>query len=232
MKDVKLKVRPYSIFYFCTGIWIWSAAIVFFKRRKNEGLDKFPYKKPVILSPNHQSAFMDALVTVLPVNQRKQLSFMVRQGVFKSTLGEFFLTRLLLFPAYRIRDGKENMHKNKGSFDHINNLLEKKRGLIIFPEANHAMPRKVRPLKKGIVRGALDALDKLGVDNDVQIVPVGINYSDPQNMGGECLLNYGEPIAVAKYFELYKENPNEAHIQLLKEIKAEMIVYTIIIFYT
>ena len=127
MKDIKLKVRPYSLFYFFTGIWIWSAAIVFFKRRKNEGLEKFPYKNPVILSPNHQSAFMDALVTVLPMYKRKQLSFMVRQGVFDSTLGEFFLTRLLLFPAYRIRDGKENIHKNKGSFDHINNLLEKTR---------------------------------------------------------------------------------------------------------
>ena len=223
MKDIKLKVRPYSLFYFFTGIWIWSAAIVFFKRRKNEGLEKFPYKNPVILSPNHQSAFMDALVTVLPMYKRKQLSFMVRQGVFDSTLGEFFLTRLLLFPAYRIRDGKENIHKNKGSFDHINNLLEKKRGLIIFPEANHAMPRRVRPLKKGLVRGALDALDKHGVDLGVQIVPIGINYSDPQNMGGECLLNYGEPIDVKKYYDLYKENPTEAHVKLLKEVKVEMI---------
>ena len=45
---------------------------------------------------------------------------------------------------------------------------------------------------------------------DIHIVPVGLDYDNYQNYKSSLIVNFGEPIAVKEYIELYKETPAKA----------------------
>jgi 1-acyl-sn-glycerol-3-phosphate acyltransferase len=210
--------KRYNYWYWLAGKWIKCGVDVYFRRRVTKGIENVPYDKPIIFAPNHQNAFMDAFCCVLPVNIKKQTGFMVRADVFKGNLANKLLRSLKMFPAYRMRDGIENLSKNEQAFAEAYELLEYNEGLIIFPEANHALPRSLRPLKKGICRSAFGAEVKNNWELDVHIVPVGMNYSDQENFGGECLVNYGKPIRLSEYRKLFEESPGKANKELIEEI--------------
>ncbi len=215
-------MKGYSILYLIYGMWIKIGMLFFHRRFIMVGKERFPWKSPMILAPNHQNAFMDALSATLPVVERKQLSFMVRQDAFNNKIGAMFLRTMKLFPAYRMRDGMENLAKNKDSFDHCMKLLENNEGIIIFPEANHAIPRYIRPLKKGLMRIAFQAEAKNDFNLNLKVLPVGINYSDPHEAGGDVLVILGEAIDLRPYRELYEENPAKAHNALRKDLSEAM----------
>ncbi len=214
--------KRYNYWYWLVGKWIKRGVDVYFRRRVTTGLENVPFDKPIIFAPNHQNAFMDAFCCVLPVNIKKQTGFMVRADVFKAKLANKLLRSLKMFPAYRMRDGIENLSKNEEAFAEAYELLEHNEGLIIFPEANHALPRSLRPLKKGICRSAFGAEVKNNWELDVQIVPVGMNYSDQENFGGECLVNYGKPIRLADYRALFEESPGKANKELIETISERL----------
>src|SRR5690606_35948712 len=136
-------MKKFSVWYWSVGIVLKPTLRCFYRRIKILGVKEIPYSSPIIFSPNHQNAFMDALTTVIPVHVKKQTSFMVRQDVFKNRFSAFWLRSLKLFPAYRLRDGYENLSKNNESFEHCYDLLKYGKGIIIFPEANHAVVRRL-----------------------------------------------------------------------------------------
>lgn len=214
--------KRYNYWYWVAGKWIRAGLEVYFRRRVKVGMENIPYDKPIIFAPNHQNAFMDAFSCVIPVHNKKQTGFMVRADVFKGKTAIAFLRSLKMFPAYRMRDGIENLSKNEEAFAEAYDLLEHNEGLIVFPEANHALPRSLRPLKKGICRSAFGAEIKNNWELDVHIVPVGINYSDQEFFGGENLTIFGKPIRLADYKALYLESPGKANKQLIDRIQEEM----------
>ncbi len=215
-------MKGYSILYLIYGYWIKIGMLFFHRRFKMEGKKRFPWKSPLIMAPNHQNAFMDALCATLPVVERKQLSFMVRQDAFNNKIGAMFLRTMKLFPAYRMRDGIENLAKNKDSFDHCMKLLSNNEGIIIFPEANHAVPRSIRPLKKGLMRIAFQAEAQHDFNLGLKVIPLGINYSDPHEAGGDVLVILGDPIDLKPYRELFEENPAKAHNALRADLSEAM----------
>ncbi len=62
-----------------------------------------------------------------------------------------------MIPVFRIRDGRNSLQRNKNQFSQVSELLAKGIPVGIFPEANHAKPRKLRTLRKGITRIAFQA---------------------------------------------------------------------------
>ena len=213
-------MKRFSFFYWVVGGMVRFALSVFYSRKTVIGARDLPLDHQVIFSPNHQNAFMDALVIAIPVYARKQLGFMVRQDVFNNKIAAYWLNALKLFPAYRMRDGYENLSKNNETFEYCYKLMESGNGVIIFPEANHAVVRKLRPLKKGLMRIAFGAQERN--KGPVKIVPVGINYSEPQNFGGELLLIFGEPIDVSDYQQTFKDNPAKANLKLKERVEEAM----------
>lgn len=211
-----------SLFYRISGEWIKLGLHNYFRKTSYTGVKRYPYKDPVILAPNHQSAFMDALVVSHPLVYRTEISFMVRQDVFNNKLLAFYLRQLRLFPAYRMRDGYENLARNKESFEHCYRLLRDNYDIIIFPEANHDVPRKLRALKKGLMRVAFEGIVNNNVSTSLKIVPIGVNYSDPFNPNSELLINYGEPFEISQYIEQYKESPAHAINALRADLSERM----------
>jgi 1-acyl-sn-glycerol-3-phosphate acyltransferase len=185
---------------------------VFYKKIQVVGLENIPKDKPIIFASNHQNAFMDPVL--IAVHLTKPTYYLVRADVFKKPLVAKIFESINMMPVYRERDGVDTKQANLGVFNRCYDILYKNRPIIIFPEGNHGRFKKLRPLKKGFARIAAGAEQKYGKDIDVQIVPVGLNYSDHHNMGAELLIIFEKPIKSDDYV---KEVDNAVQINAIKD---------------
>lgn len=190
------------------------------------GLEKLPQNTTLIFAPNHQNALMDAL-GMLSLYPNWQPVFLARADIFKKPLVIKILTFLKIMPVYRIRDGYENLSLNDEIFLKTMDVLNNKNGLIILPEGNHAGLKRLRQLKKGIARIPFQAEDASNGTLNIQIVPVGLEYSNYVRFHSKLLIRIGQPFEVKKYLDLYHQNKALAYNALIAEleqgIKKEMV---------
>jgi hypothetical protein len=126
-------------------------------------------------------------------------------------------------PIYRSRDGGDTKAKNEKIMAECIEMLEDGRQPIaIFVEGNHGMKRSLRPLKKGAARIAFQALEKTNFKRSLKIIPVGVNYSKHSSFRGDLLVNWGDPILVNNYQEVFEANPNKAYIDLTEDIQRSL----------
>ena len=182
------------------------------------GTENIPTNGGFIFAPNHRNALMDALAVVLITPRQKSTSFLARSDIFKNKQVAKFLRFSKIMPAFRIRDGFENLGKNNKVFDECVELLEANQALCIMPEGNQELEHKVRPLVKGIFRVAFSVQQRNNTKYPLQIVPVGFDYGDIVKYGKHLIINIGKPIDVSDYSQSYIENPPKA----LNEIKDEL----------
>lgn len=162
------------------------------------GLDKIPKDKPVLFLPNHQNALIDVLLIGIKCNRTPY--FLARSDVFKISMLRRFFTYLKMIPVYRVRDGRDTVTRNHEIFDACAQLLKKNEAITMFPEANHNLKRRVRPLSKGFTRVLFKALEDRP-ELDIQIVPVGLNYKHAVRFPDEAAVYYGDPIAVKELYD-------------------------------
>ena len=174
--------------------------------------------QPIIIAPNHQNALMDALAILS--NDKGQPVFLARADIFKKKTIASILHFLNIMPVYRIRDGMENLTQNDEIFMATLNILRDRHRLCLMPEGNHGNKHRLRPLVKGIFRIAFLAQKDYGKMPGVKIIPVGIDYSDYEKFQQTLFVNFGEPIEVSDYFELWESNPAQG-INALKDRLAE-----------
>lgn len=175
----------------------------FYKRHAVVGLENIPTNKPVIFASNHQNAFMDPVIIAVKLTQPTY--YLVRADIFKKPLVAKIFDSINMMPVYRERDGVDTKSANEGTFNRCFEILSKNRPIIIFPEGNHGKFKNLRLIKKGFARIAAGAEEKYGKGLDVQIVPVGLNYSDHFNMGAELVLNFGKPLDVSEYGDIIND---------------------------
>ncbi len=164
-----------SIWYAFVRNTVKLGVKLFYRRIEILGYDKYPRSGPVLLAPNHQNAFMDAIIPTVFVP--RPVHFLARADVFKSRFAKWFLNSLKMMPVYRQRDGMSNLAKNEEIFEMCFDILRNDGTLLIFPEAGHLGERRLRTLSKGFTRivfGAMENHEEL----DIKIVPVGLNYSN------------------------------------------------------
>lgn len=194
----------------------------FFKTTTIVGLDNIPKDRPVIITPNHQDTLMDALCIIYNVHGRAV--FMARADIFgKSKLIANTLRFLKILPLYRIRDGVKELKNNDASFEEAVGVLESRQKLVVLPEGSHVGERRLRQLKKGVARIAFMAEERNNFELGLEIVPAGLDYTHYINVGARFMVQYGKPIQVAKYKDLYHENPQKAMAALMDEIRAGML---------
>lgn len=188
------------------------------------GIENIPDEaEPVIYAPNHLNALMDALAILsLPPFPVVKV-FLARSDLFNlPPVVARFLRFTKIMPAFRIRDGYENLSKNKESFDEADRTLLNNANICIMPEGNQGEERRIRPLVKGIFRIAFSALQKMPQGKTVKIIPVGIDLGDFIKPGRHLIINTGSPIDVSEYAELYHENPPVAINQLRERLSSEL----------
>lgn len=196
---------------------------IYFGRLEINGKENVPKDRPFIIAPNHQSAFLDAII--LGVYCHKPVHFLTRSDVFvKPFIGA--LTAFNMMPVYRIRDGYEKLSKNEEVFAKCNALLSKGLPVLIFPEGNMGDGHYLRPLTKGTARMAFQAQEV--IDQDVMVLPVGINYFHHDRPRYKCIINYGKPLRVKDYLAQYEEHKAKALIKLRNDlsdsIKQQLVI--------
>ena len=168
--------------------------------------------------PNHQNGLLDPLILAAHLPNRRPF-FLTRSDVFRNPLLRKLFSFFRMLPIYRIRDGRSTLGKNQAIFDKCVLLLEKGETVLLFPEANHHLDRRVRPLSKGFTRIVFQALDQEVIPN-LDLVPVGINYQKAEGFPDRVLFKFGKPIA-AKPFGLEADR-NTATRTLISEVSESL----------
>lgn len=186
------------------------------------GRENIPENGPVIFAANHVNALMDPLAVISVIPRKLPIIYMGRSDMFKGKKFKKFLHLIKLIPAFRMRDGIENLERNKATFEQCDEVLNRNLALGIMPEGNQGSYRRIRPLVKGIFRIAFNAQEKYGKAACVKIVPIGLDYNDIEKFGQKIIINIGKPIEVADYIEHYHENQvkaiNSLRARLFKEL--------------
>lgn len=186
---------------------------LYFGQLEINGQEYIPKDVPFLIAPNHQSAFLDAVI--MGVYNPKPVHFLTRSDVFvKPFIGA--LEALNMMPVYRIRDGYEKLSKNEEIFARCEALLAKGMPVLIFPEGNMGDGHFLRPLTKGTARLAFQSFENLGTD--VQILPVGINYFNHDRPRYKCIVNFGQPLNIRDYMALYNTHKAKGLIQLKNDL--------------
>ena len=184
------------------------------------GKEGIPENTSVIFAPNHQNGFIDAMA--LLSSSPGPVVFLARADLFRKKTLDRILRALKIMPAYRIKDGIQNLKKNEDSFEQAIEVLLHKEFFCLMPEGGQDEVRTLRPLVKGMFRIAFATQDILKDADSVKIVPVGIDYSDYDHSGGHLVVNFGKAIDIREYYGTYLENHPVANNQLRDELAKRM----------
>jgi 1-acyl-sn-glycerol-3-phosphate acyltransferase len=163
---------------------------------------------------------MDAMAVIGTTD--RQLIFLARADIFKNKFVARILYFLKMLPVYRIRDGFDAVKQNDDTFRDTLRVMKHRNGVVILPEGNHATYRKLRQLKKGICRIAFQTAEASGFDTEINIVPVGLEYSHYWRFRQVLTVVYGHPIKVSEYYDSYRENPNRAIAELRDRLSDDL----------
>lgn len=172
----------------------------------------------VIFAPNHLNALMDALAVSSIMPKRRAVVYLARADLFASKTLAKWMHFAKIMPAFRMRDGFENLGKNNRIFYECIEVMRFGHAVCIMPEGGQGEEHKIRPLVKGIFRLAFEAQKEFGDDRKVKIVPIGIDMGDLIKAGKHIIINVGEPIEVDDYMEQFQENAPGA----MNEIRSEL----------
>jgi 1-acyl-sn-glycerol-3-phosphate acyltransferase len=216
------RIDKWSLRYQLLRYYVKLAHNIFFYRKITiTGKDNIPEKTPLFFAPNHQNALMDALIILCNIKQ--QPVFIARADIFKNPVIARILILFKILPAYRIRDGKENLGKNEEIFDISVKILENRNILTLFPETTHTDKRRLQTLKKGVQRIVFQAEEKNGFKLGVKVIPIGINFANYWNFRSDILINFGKPIDLDEYNEIYKANPQKGMLSLRDRLSDELL---------
>ena len=213
----------YDFRYFLAKIPVKSVLRLNFRKMVFTGRKENVSKnRPIIFAPNHRNALLDALLIVYAGYHFKQVVFLARADIFKQKFVAWMLRGMRIIPVFRIRDGKDNLDKNKDIFNNAARILIKNNPIALFPEARHNPKQSLLPIQKAVPRIVLPTEASLNFELNSQIVPVSIYYRDIFGFLTDVYITFGTPIEVSKYKEVYTENPNLATNQLRQELEISL----------
>lgn len=194
---------------------------VFYKRVQVKNSHFLKSKGPVIIAMNHPNAFADPIfLTYLAYPTR--LNYLARGDVFKPGIASYMLEKIGIIPIFRVRDGgKEGLKKNDETYQVVNKLLARNGKIMVFAEGLCIQERRLRPLKKGVARMVFGAYEALNAENLV-VIPVGVNYSAPDQFRSTLFYNVGEPFLVKDFIADYQENVARAQNKFLQVLEPKM----------
>lgn len=216
----------YYIYQFLK-IVVKIALRIYFSETKIKNRERLQFKGPAIVVSNHQNTLMDVLVTAAPA--RAQFYFLANAGLFKSKFGNWFFNTFYCIPIERTLDTNGKPTNNEANFARVHQHLENGGTIYIAPEGTSWMKRHLHPLKTGTARIAFSAEQKNDYGLDLQILPLGLNYSDHSEFRSRLFIKVGEPLYVRDFRGMYEENPVQAvrHVTDLLEAKMrELMLHT------
>ncbi len=168
-----------------------------YRRVEIVGREKIPKDKPVIFVSNHPSAYLEPIILATWII--RPLSFLINGSYWKvNKVFAWFLDQIHGIPIFKSEEGYNTIRDNEQTFQNCVDHIMKNKLLIIFAEGSNNQVRRLRPIKKGFAHIAFKAIEQ-HPDADIQIIPVGFCYSDPNIMRGDTSIIIGDPIAAQSY---------------------------------
>jgi len=190
------------------------------------GYKKVKRNKPALFVANHQNTFLDGVLMVYTGGQSNP-NILVRADIFKSKMAFNLLSSIKLMPIYRKRDGVNTVSENEQIFEQCYEIFDHKGVVALFPEGNHAFPRRLRSVQKGAARIAFQAEERKGFDLNLSLIPVGLQYENHTERWHDVHIHYGEATRIKDFKSVYEEAPQKAFKQtsdIIREgISHEMI---------
>ncbi|MBA4053875.1 MAG: hypothetical protein C0490_04110, partial [Marivirga sp.] len=165
---------------------------IYFRSWQINNVKAIPASGPVIFIPNHQNAFLDAILVICS-SPRNPWSI-ARASVFKEGLVTKLLTAVQIKPVFRIRDGWSSLRNNDALIQQWSDMLSKGQDILIFAEGNHNEPYAAGVLQKGFARMTMQFQEKNSTP--LTIIPVGFHYDDHHAFRSRVLVNFGDAIRV------------------------------------
>lgn len=183
--------------------WLWF----FFRDVAVVRASLVPASGPVLLCINHPNNLIDSLLVggVLP----RKVHYLATAALFRNPLVARFLAACGAIPVYRKQDDPGKMDRNADAFAACFRALERGRLVGIYPEGTTHSESRVQRIKTGAARIALD-YQASGRGAPLTLIPVGITFEARKAFRGHVRLSFGEPIALAPYAPVYREEPAKA----------------------
>ncbi len=176
---------------------------VFYKNLVVHKLVELPRDEAIIAVGNHPNTLMDPLIVASIFKQ--QVGFLGNASIFVNSMANSFLRYFHVIKVYRDKDvPKGSRMNNKDAFRESYKYLNDKNTLLIFPEGNSYQEMKLRKIKTGAARIALNTEKSNDYNVGVKIIPFGLNYSSPGSFRSKLYVNVGKPILVSEYIDEFK----------------------------
>ncbi len=191
----------------------------YFRRIEVLHADRVP-SGPVLIVANHPGSFTDAFVAgaTLP----RDAHFLAAAQLFRFPPLAWLLHRLGIIPLNRREDDPTAMRSVAGSFAAAFRVLEQQGLVVIFPEGVTYDDARLRTLKTGAARLALELEQLHGGRLGLQIVPLGLTYSAKERFRSDVLVYFGAPIPVANFLPQFAERRKECINGLTAKIARRM----------
>jgi 1-acyl-sn-glycerol-3-phosphate acyltransferase len=169
---------------------------IFFRKIELFNTESLPKKSGLIFVSNHPNALIDPalLFVALP----RKIAFLAKHTLFKMPIIGWLVKTVGALPLYRQQDKGADVSKNQETFSLARELLKSGGAIALFPEGISHNEPKLQPLKTGAARIALGAVSsgKNPESLDLQIVPVGLYYTNKTTFRSEALLHFGKSFPV------------------------------------
>jgi creatinine amidohydrolase/Fe(II)-dependent formamide hydrolase-like protein len=135
--------------------------------------------------------------------------YLATAALFRNPLVARFLTACGAIPVYRKQDDPDKMDRNADAFAACFRALERGDLVGIYPEGTTHSESRVRRIKTGASRIALD-YQAAGRGAPLTLIPVGITFEARKAFRGHVRVSFGEPIPLTPYAPAYRDEPAKA----------------------
>lgn len=211
-------------FYHFFKLIVRASLWVFYRRTTVANRKGANIKGPVIVVANHPSTVLDPLNVAVHIP--RIVHFLANASLFKTRFTNWFFNTFYCIPIERYADTGGRPLNNAASFTKATEFLTNGGILFIAPEGSSYVERRVRKLKTGLARIALNTEAANGFRLGLRILPAGLNYSDPTQFRSEVLTVFGEPIRVADFEEDWEADPIAAVRKLTEHVRSKLTELT------
>lgn len=190
----------YYILKFIVGISIR----IYYRSVKVRNAFNLDQSGPKIIIANHPNTLMDAWL--IGHVSKEPIYYMAKGTFFNSPVKKWLLGKLNMIPINRRTDGTTQGVTNSESFEACYRILEEGKTLVIFPEGTSIPELKLRELKSGTARIALEAEKRNNGKLNLKVIPVGLFYSQPEKFRSSVLVTIGKGMEVTDFLSSYIEN--------------------------
>lgn len=182
------------------------------------GLENIPSSGPVILAANHPTAFIEPCI--LACYQPRSLHFLARGNLFHSAWSRWLLGALHILPVFRLKDGGYGRLKdNYETFENCHRALQQGQALMIMAEGSCIHEKRLRPLRKGTAKIALGALAAIPELKEIPILPIGVNFTQPEKSRSDVMIRFGPPIYATDFLANYQAHENKGVTALTRALR-------------